>query len=322
MSITAAMPAAKERPRRTRTTRVSGRPALVVSQLLPINIDLLPGTESLVCPDCKRWCPITGHDGATPKLVPHHSGRAETGEARRCIGSNRRVELDLTIPEWHQLLADAIKETASRRPTTVLRKPKTPPAPPVSTMTPAPLTAEAARVTFRQHQERCAACAGTATSRNGEQLPCPDGERLAVTFLRLMRQEPRRAKVREFFARERARFDRQHAASACKTKEAQWAAAELAPRAQAAKRSGTVVEEANNTQTIRPDAVSELRGADVPLTPPADHRPAPVGPECARCGATESDLVRAVAAGWRLVRCGTHCAPCASGFPVWMTTQI
>nr|WSW64545.1 hypothetical protein OG513_39075 [Streptomyces sp. NBC_00998] len=38
----------------------------------------------------------------------------------------------MTIPEWHQALADAHKETMSRRATAVLRKPKAMPAPAVS----------------------------------------------------------------------------------------------------------------------------------------------------------------------------------------------
>ncbi|GDY70441.1 hypothetical protein SAV14893_098340 [Streptomyces avermitilis] len=88
----------------------------------PIDIDLLPGTESLVCPNCSRWCPITGHDGRNPKLVPHHTGRAGTAEPRRCDGSNRRVKLDLTIAEWRELLADAITEASSRQATAVLPK--------------------------------------------------------------------------------------------------------------------------------------------------------------------------------------------------------
>ncbi len=122
MTITSAMPTARKRPTRTRTKQVSSLPAITVSKLPPIDIDLLPGTESLVCPNCSRWCPITGHDGRNPKLVPHHTGRAGTAEPRRCIGSNRRVKLDLTIAEWRELLADAITEASSRQPTAVLPK--------------------------------------------------------------------------------------------------------------------------------------------------------------------------------------------------------
>ena len=126
MTISTQAPTAQQRKRRTRTTTVSTRLALAVSTLLPIDIDLLPGTEHLRCPDCTTWCPITGAQGSTPKLVPHHTERAGTPGARRCSGSNRQVLLDLTIAEWQQQWADAAKETSSRRPTTVLKKVKAP----------------------------------------------------------------------------------------------------------------------------------------------------------------------------------------------------
>jgi hypothetical protein len=314
---------ASKRRRKTRTKTTSSLPPIVVSALSANCIDLTPGKEHLACPDCGTWCPVTGMQG-TPKLVPHHTERAGTSNPHRCGSSNRLVTVDVEIGVWHAELIEATPTTASRRATKVLRKPKTPRPPAINTMTPAPLTAEASRVMFRRHQERCAACAGHATSRTGELLPCPDGERLAVTYLRLMRQEPRRLKMREFFARERSRFDRQYAAQARKGQADQWAKSTPAARNTVAKRSGTAVEEANNTrQTIRPGAVSELRGVDVPLTPPArEPHPAPTGPTCTRCSTTETDLDHAVAAGWQLVRRRLHCGPCASGFPAWMTTQI
>ncbi|MGW3652484.1 hypothetical protein [Streptomyces sp. NPDC000878] len=124
MTITSAMPTAKERPRRTRTKRKpSNRPALKLSQLLPSHIDLRePLKAVLVCEDCKTWCPITGVQSKVQKLVPHHTGKAGVADAVHCRGSNRRVEFDMTIPEWRQALADAHKETSSRRPTAVLPK--------------------------------------------------------------------------------------------------------------------------------------------------------------------------------------------------------
>ncbi|MFF4534239.1 hypothetical protein ACFY1P_33830 [Streptomyces sp. NPDC001407] len=133
MAITSAMPAAKERPRRTRTKRASSRPALKLSQLPPSHIDLRqPLKAVLVCKDCGTWCPITGMQSKVQKLVPHHTGKAGVAAAIHCRGSNRRIEWDMTITEWRQALADADKETSSRRPTNVLRKPKVAPAPAVS----------------------------------------------------------------------------------------------------------------------------------------------------------------------------------------------
>lgn len=123
MSITAAMPAAKERLRRTRTKRVSHLPALKLSQLLPSHIDLHdPLKPSLVCGDCGTWVPVNGMQGKLQKLVPHHTGRADVAAAIRCRSSNRRIEWDMTIPEWHKALTDAVKEADNRQATTVLPK--------------------------------------------------------------------------------------------------------------------------------------------------------------------------------------------------------
>ncbi|MFD8937911.1 hypothetical protein ACFV0R_22130 [Streptomyces sp. NPDC059578] len=150
----AVMPRAKERPRRTRTKRISHLPAIVVSALPLNNIDLFPGTESLVCPDCQTWCPVTGQRGPTPKLVPHHTGQSEVGAAIRCRSSNRRVTFDLTVAEWNKALAEAHKETLSRRPSTVLRKPKTAPAPAVTQMPTPPVDEAAERKARRRFPAR------------------------------------------------------------------------------------------------------------------------------------------------------------------------
>lgn len=123
MSITAAMPTAKERPRRTRTKRVSALPAIKLSKLLPSHIDLRdPLKAVLVCEDCETWVPITGMQSKVQKLVPHHTGKAHVADAIHCRSSNRRVEFDMTIPEWRQALTDAAKEASSRQATAVLPK--------------------------------------------------------------------------------------------------------------------------------------------------------------------------------------------------------
>lgn len=256
------MPMAAKRKTRTRTKRVSHRPAIVVSKMLPNLVDLLPGTESLVCPDCETWCPITGHDSLTPKLVPHHTSRATTAEARRCGGSNRLVMLDLTIAEWRHLLADAIKETSSRRATNVLRKPKIAPAPAIMQIVPVPPGPESARTTYRSHVKACPACTG--------RIRCPEGRHLADIYTRLTRHEPRRQQIRAAFARERARFDRGYAAQSMKGRATEWAkqAAIEVKLSALAKRSGTATEEINNVCRIRmAGAVSEFHGPDLPLKP-------------------------------------------------------
>ncbi|MFG2351988.1 hypothetical protein [Streptomyces phaeochromogenes] len=123
MTITSAMPRAKERKTRTRTKRVSSLPAIKLSRLLPSHIDLWdPAHAALVCEYCETWCPITGMQSKVQKLVPHHTGKADEADAIRCRGSNRKIEFDMTIPEWHQALTDAITEASSRQATTVLPK--------------------------------------------------------------------------------------------------------------------------------------------------------------------------------------------------------
>ncbi|MFE2609458.1 hypothetical protein ACFXDI_40420 [Streptomyces mirabilis] len=123
MTITSAMPKARKRPTRTRTKRVSSLPAIKLSQLPPSHIDLRdPLHAVLVCEDCETLVPITGMQDKVQKLVPHHTGKAGEAAAIRCRSSNRRIEFDMTIPEWRQALTDAIKEASSRTATTVLPK--------------------------------------------------------------------------------------------------------------------------------------------------------------------------------------------------------
>ncbi|OKI31558.1 hypothetical protein A6A28_36050 [Streptomyces sp. CB03578] len=224
MITTPVTPKASKRRRKTRTSNVNHRPPVIASKLKVNEIDLTPGKEHLVCPDCSTWVPITGMLG-TPKLVPHHTGRAKTGEPHRCAaGSNRPVTIDVGADALRTQLIEGTPTAASRRATKVLPKPKAQPAPAASQVKPAPLSVEQVRRAFRQHQQQCLACKGEAKNRDGQTLPCPDGERLAVTYLRLLRQEPKRQAVREFFARERRRFDRQYAKAAPAKRASEWAA--------------------------------------------------------------------------------------------------
>ncbi|MFF4902865.1 hypothetical protein [Streptomyces sp. NPDC001068] len=220
---TTATPTARKRCRKTRTTKVNPRPAIVLSTIPATEIDLAPGREHMVCPECRTWCPITGMN-SSPKLVPHHTDPAGTPNPRRCMaGTDRRVTIDITVEDWHTVLIEARPTTASRRATKVLPKPKATPTPAASQLTPTPLSADTIRRAFRRHQEQCRACKAEITGRDGLPLPCRDGERLAVTFLRLLRQEPRRRAIREFFAQERRRLDR-HYAAAAPTRATQWSA--------------------------------------------------------------------------------------------------
>ncbi|WP_019712001.1 hypothetical protein [Streptomyces xinghaiensis] len=246
MAPPSATPTARKRRSKTRTPQVNHRPPITVSTLKPNHIDLSPGKEHLVCPDCRTWCPITGMQG-TPKLVPHHNKPAGTANPRRCTaGSNRRVDIDLSVGEWRTGLVEAVPTTNSRRATKVLPKPKTTRLPAVGQIKPVPLSAETVRQAFRRHQQQCRACgqafqqhrpareSGT-TGRDGQPLPCHHGERLAAAFLRLLRQEPKRRAVREAFARERRRFDRRYTDP--KTRTSQWAAVLPAVEAADAQRT-------------------------------------------------------------------------------------
>ncbi|RPK23546.1 hypothetical protein EES37_37965 [Streptomyces sp. ADI91-18] len=255
MITTPAMPKASKRRRKTRTSNISHRPPVIASELKVTEIDLTPGKEHLVCPDCSTWVPITGMLG-TPKLVPHHTGRAMTAEPRRCTdGSNRQVTIDVEADALRTQLVEGAPTAASRRATKVLPKPKVKPAPAASQVKPAPLSAEQVRRVFRQHQQQCLACKGEVKNSDGQPLPCPDGERLAVTFLRLHRQEPKRQAVREFFARERRRFDRRYAEAAPAKRAAEWAA--VLPR----------VKDADTRRSQLPDGDRPTDARTVPVEP-------------------------------------------------------
>lgn len=303
---------ARKRRRKTRTKNISSLPPLLASEFTASQIDLTPGKEHAICPACTCWTPITGVHG-TPLLVPHHTTpyHDRTPNPRRCSNSNRRIVLDTAIDTWRSGLAERTEVSAtvaSRRATKVLPKPETHPAPAASQLMPVPLSAKQVRVMFRRHQERCLACRGEATDRAGQKLSCRDGERLAVTFLRLVRQEPKRLAVREFFARERRRFDREYAGAAPK-REAGWAA--VLPAVQIADQSRRAV----------PQGAQPAEGPEVPLdrlVPRQAAEQPEQGPHtCERCGATEASLSSAVAAGWCRISCRSHCGRCAARCPVW-----
>ncbi|MFJ1757318.1 hypothetical protein [Kitasatospora sp. NPDC088134] len=210
-------PVAQKRKRRTRTTNVSHRPALTLSTLLPNNYELLPGGEHLRCPDCETWCPLTTDKGSQEwKQAPHHTERAGTPGARRCPGSNRRVLLDLTIAQWQERLADAAKETASRRPTTVLKKVKAPLPPALHQLAPAVPTADSARSTFETHRRRCAACIDPAKR-------CTDGLRLEGELRVALYREPKRRAAAARAEQEQRAAERDQAKRQLRRRTAEWA---------------------------------------------------------------------------------------------------
>lgn len=178
-------PTARKRRRKTRTKTLSPLPAIVASDRAHAEIDLTPGREHLICPDCKRWTPITGVLG-TPKLVPHHTEQAKsrTEKLRRCSGTNRQVVIDIDIAGWRSQRAEAVTiaraTAATRRATKVLPKKPAVVSTPVHRLAsmPAPssrlLAAQAAaRTAVNEHRITCAVC------RTG-QTRCPDGRELEI----------------------------------------------------------------------------------------------------------------------------------------------
>lgn len=197
----------RQRPRRTRTKNTSGHPVLVLSALPVQELNLHPGKEHLVCPDCRTWCPITGL--RTPKLVPHDGRR----QAQRCIGSNRRVVADVSVEDWEARLGDGVRDAGTRRAARQFYKPLPAPAAPVHRINRFRPSAESALAAYRAHRKQCEACTGPGG--------CVTGAGLATDYARLQRQE---------------RAGRLQAQQMPKRRAAEWAAVTPAVQAAAIRR--------------------------------------------------------------------------------------
>jgi hypothetical protein len=254
MTTTPAMPKARKRRRKTRTKTVSHRPPIVASDLLVTELDLTPGKEHLVCPDCSTWVPITGVLG-TPKLVPHHTGRAKTAEPRRCTaGSNRRVTIDVDVAAWGDQVAEADATAVGRRSDRVNRKPRAAVPTPLHrvALVPGPsarlLAAQTrARDAVNEHRSECGVC------RTGR-TRCPVGRELEI------RMGHTDAAVR--LAHE------QHE-SALRA-----AAAPTIPRSQQWRRVASDVKRADERRMMLPASDAPLESPQVPLDTLRPKRPA------------------------------------------------
>jgi hypothetical protein len=72
------------------SSRTNGRPALAISTLSPLDLDLPAiGSAWLVCPDCNQWVEVVRG------LVQVHKPAGQ-----RCAGSAQRLDFDLT-PAQH-----------------------------------------------------------------------------------------------------------------------------------------------------------------------------------------------------------------------------
>jgi hypothetical protein len=230
MSVPTLEPTARLRRSRTRTPKVSARPALAVSTLKPHQYDLRPVCASLICPDCKTWVPITGIQAKVHKLVPHHAGTAHKDAPIRCSGSNRRVIVDVKYEVWLQHLEDGFAETDGRRSNRVTRKPKVAVAPAVTQIQAPLLDAKDALTAYREHLKKCRI--SSAAGRCGGTHRCADGARLAALYGQLKRTQPYRDREHKEEARVDALLARYRAATATAKRTSQWVVS--APAAKAA----------------------------------------------------------------------------------------
>jgi hypothetical protein len=80
-------------------SRTNGRPALTISSLSPLDLELPEsGHAWLVCPDCRHWCEVAR------KLVQTHKVNGT-----RCPGSAQLLSFDLT-PARHAARRRAVQE--------------------------------------------------------------------------------------------------------------------------------------------------------------------------------------------------------------------
>ncbi|GAA0454421.1 hypothetical protein [Streptomyces olivaceiscleroticus] len=169
--------ATRKRPTRTRTKRTNGRPPLHLSTLPVQSINLRTGEESLLCPTCDTWCPITGQ--GTPKLAPHSKN------GRRCVSSNQLLAIDISIEDWANRLAEVDQDARSRRRPRQFYKPLPAPAPAPMQMA---FSYTTLRNGIRAHRAACRPC------RAGR--PCDHGRLLQQRITRLaqaaLQQQTRR----------------------------------------------------------------------------------------------------------------------------------
>ncbi|MGW1620964.1 hypothetical protein [Streptomyces sp. NPDC002172] len=248
---------ARLRKSRTRSRNINSRPALSISSLKPHQYDLHPSCASLICPDCKTWVPITGLSAKKQKLVPHDTGVAGKDAAVRCQGSNRLVTIDVLVKAWQERMEVGGPEANGRRSARQHYKPLPAPAKPVTKMTPEPANADDALAAYRAHLKKCRN--SSVAGHCGGTHRCADGARLAKLYEQLKLAEPLRRRE----ARANTQLGRRRSAEA-------WATySEATENARTtAKRSGTTVEETNNSCRIRlAGTVSDYRGPQVPLKP-------------------------------------------------------
>nr|BFD88458.1 hypothetical protein StreXyl84_78590 [Streptomyces sp. Xyl84] len=189
---------AQKRSRRVRSRAISTLPPLVVSSLKPHEVDLAYST--LVCPTCRTWVPINAPHSARPKLVPHHTEKAGTEDPIRCPGSHRLVTINLTVDQWFRRLEEGLTQTAGRRSTRVIRKPKTGSTPAVMQIVGGAVDDKTARKLDEAHVRGCSVCSikddkGNILRAVDLTSRCTDGRRLAQLAAHTKRLAPARRKA-------------------------------------------------------------------------------------------------------------------------------
>jgi hypothetical protein len=249
----------RKRPGRTRTKRDNRRAPMLLSKIDPQEINLREGeSKSIVCPDCRTWRRLMGE---TKLKIRDHciSDKVSEGQKHvRCDGSNQAVELDISIEQWREAMLAADSTATGRRSARQHHKPLPAPARPVARMSPVPASVADALTAYREHLKKCRN--SNKAGRCGGTHRCVDGARLAALYEQLKRTQPlrdREARIDALLARYRAT-----------TVWAKHSEVTVNAKKATAKRSGTTVEEANNTCRNRlADSVSGFRGPQVPLTP-------------------------------------------------------
>ncbi|MEU0596251.1 hypothetical protein [Streptomyces ardesiacus] len=268
--------------------RHNGRDPIKASTMRPEHLNLREGEPALaVCPDCQTWRRLT-----RSMIHPHRAAddAPKTGERRyhgdkpvhrrRCPGSAQRITIDLSPEAWTEKLLAADSTATGRRSARQHHKPIPAPAAPVAKMTPALPNAADVLAAYRQHLKECrpkCRCSKKCPTECRKIQPvagrcsaiyrCITGLRLAAQYELLKRGQEQRDRVSKQEARVDALIARHRSGVAARRAANEWAQhrADTTAPATLAKRSGTAVEEANNTcRTRRPDAVSDYRGPHVP----------------------------------------------------------
>ncbi|MFD0055052.1 hypothetical protein ACFVHR_15100 [Streptomyces sp. NPDC127168] len=255
----------------------NGRAPIKASRMRPEHLNLREGETPLaVCPDCESWHRLT-----RSMISPHRDSSdkpAKTGgrryygdkpeRRRRCPGSAQRITIDLTPEQWGQALLAADSTATGRRSARQHHKPIQAPATPVTRMAPAPPHAADVLAAYSKHLKECRKSG--APGHCDQTRRCVTGFQLAAQYDVLSRGQDKRDSRNRKEARVDALITRHRAGVAARRAATQWAKQYDGTGAPAAlaKRSGTAIEDANNTCRTRPaDTVSDYRGPSVPETP-------------------------------------------------------